>query len=192
MYLYMRDGHKVLESDLLSDQQIIDLVSKGMIDTFGELVERYQMQVFNLSFSLLANRADAEDATQDVFLRAYKSLYTYAGKSLFWSWLRRITVNVCLRRVQAAKPIYFDDMDTFIDSGDEICDSIIYSEELEELRKNIYRLPINYRSVIILKYLEDMSYLEISEILGVNVSNIQVRLSRARKMLRESIQGEIL
>jgi len=182
----MCEGHKALENDLLIDQQIIGLVNNGKIDAFGELVARYQVPVFNLAYSLLTNRADAEDATQDVFLRAYKSLHTYTGQGLFWSWLRRITVNICIRQAQSAKPIYCDDMDTFIDTDSEVCESIICSEELEELRTMIYRLPLQYRSLIVLKYYEDMSYAEISEILGESVSNIQVRLFRARKMLQES------
>jgi RNA polymerase sigma-70 factor (ECF subfamily) len=182
----MCEGYNALENKLLSDQQIIALVIDGKIDAFGNLVARYQVPVFNLAYSLLTNRTDAEDATQDVFLRAYKSLHTYAGSGLFWSWLRRITVNICIRQAQSTKPIYCDDMDTFIDNDNEVCDSIICSEELEELRTMIYHLPLHYRSLVVLKYYEDMSYAEISEILGESISNIQVRLFRARKMLRES------
>lgn len=172
-----------------SDQNIIDLVNKGKADAFSELVARYQMPVYRLAGNILANHTDAEDVAQEVFLRAYKNLDSYTEQGQFWGWLRRITVNICIRQIQTVKPVYLEDMDNIIDDDNsEVCDSIIRSEELQNLRKLIRRLPLMYRSVIVLRYLEEMSYSEIAEILGESVSNVQVRVFRAKKMLRESMQ----
>ena len=82
-----------------SDQQIIRLVIGGKTEVFGELVARYQAPVFRLASSMLANRADAEDVSQEVFIKAYRNLSTYCESGRFWGWLRRITVNTCLNKV---------------------------------------------------------------------------------------------
>lgn len=174
---------------MLSDQQIVSLVNKGKVDMYSELVVRYQQPVYRLACNLLANRTDAEDASQEVFLRAYKSLSTYSDQGRFWGWLRRITINICLRQASHIQTTAIDDLEDIIDSeSSEICESMIHLEEMEELRKMINQLPLSYRSVIVLKYLEDMSYVEIAEILDDSISNIQVRIHRAKKMLRERVK----
>lgn len=161
------------------------MVTSGKAEMFGELVARYQMPVFRLAVSILANRADAEDAAQEVFIRAYKSLSGYAETGRFWGWLRKITVNVCLKKARSVIPMPLDEIGEVPGcAGDEVCDSVICSAESEELKQMIYQLPPPYRSVIVLKYLEDMSYAEIAEALGESISNIQVRIHRAKKMLR--------
>ena len=189
MFIYVKGNIKSLEKDLLSDQQIINLVVKGDTDMFGDLVARYQMPVYRLALSMLCNRADAEDAAQEVFIRAYKSLPKYVESGKFWGWLRRIAVNICIRHIKPAITQSIDDIDEISNSGgDDVCDSIIISAQAQNLRMEVRKLPPAYRSVIVLKYLEDMSYAEIAEILNESVSNIQVRIYRAKKMLRERIK----
>lgn len=178
---------------MLSDQQIIGLVTSGKAEMFGELVARYQMPVFRLATSILANRSDAEDAAQEVFIRAYRSLAGYTESGRFWGWLRRITVNVCLKKVRSVKHTPLDEIGEVPScAGDEVSDSVIGSAEADELRRMIYQLPPPYRSVIVLKYLEDMSYAEIAEALGESISNIQVRIHRAKKMLREKAMVSVI
>ena len=156
---------------------------------FGELVARYQKPVFRLARGMLPDRADAEDAAQEVFIRAYKSLPAYVESGRFWGWLRRITVNVCLKKVRPAILTSLEDADEIPGrAGDEVYETVIRAEEAKELRRMVHQLPPPYRSVIVLKYLEDMSYAEIAETLGESVSNIQVRIHRAKKMLRERME----
>ena len=179
----------VTERDVMSDQEIIGLVARGEAEMFGELVARYQKPVFRLACSMLPDRADAEDAAQEVFIRAYKSLPAYIESGRFWGWLRRITVNVCLKKVRPAILTSFEDADEIPGrAGDEVYETVIRAEEAKELRRMVHQLPPPYRSVIVLKYLEDMSYAEIAETLGESVSNIQVRIYRAKKMLRERME----
>jgi RNA polymerase sigma-70 factor (ECF subfamily) len=164
------------------------MVAGGRQEIFGELVARYQMPVFRLAFSILGSRDDAQDAAQDVFIRAYKSLKTYSESGNFWPWLRRITVNVCLKKIRPVL-ISLDDLSEMPGSDkDSVSESVIGAMESAQLRRVIRELPPAYRSVVVLKYLEDMNYSEIAEILGETVTNVGVRIHRAKEMLRERMK----
>lgn len=178
---------------MLSDQQIIELVLKGNTNKFGELVSRYQKLVYKLAYSILSNTPDAEDAAQETFIRAYNNLSTYTDKGRFWGWLRRITINMCIRRVRPMVLTSLEDIDELCaDINDSVYESVIGAQENDDLRRMIFSLPPAYRSVVVLKYLEDMSYSEIAEALNESVQNIQVRLFRAKKMLRERMKVCVL
>lgn len=185
---YICSRQSQMENGLHSDQQIIGWVVEGKAEMFGELIKRYQLPVYRLAFRLLPNHADAEDAAQEAFIRAFQKLSTYTDSGQFWGWIRRITVNICLRKAASAKPVCLDYIDEEVFETIDICESVICSEEADELRRVISELPQAYLSVVVLKYLEDMSYAEIAEILDESISNIQVRLYRAKKMLRERMK----
>jgi RNA polymerase sigma-70 factor (ECF subfamily) len=164
--------------------------ANGRAEMFGELVARYQKPVFRLACSMLGNRSDAEDAAQEAFIRAYKSLSTYTESGRIWGWLRRITVNVCLNKARPVTMTSLDEVDEIPGlAGNDVYDTVVSSTQATELRRKINQLPLPYRSVIVLKYLEDMSYAEIAETLGETLSNIQVRIYRAKKMLRERTEA---
>lgn len=181
-----------LEMNLLSDQKIIGLVVEGKTDVFGELVARYQKPVFRLAYSLLTDRADAEDAAQEVFIKAFRSLSSYTESGRFWGWLRRITINTCLKKTHLPKHASLDELGDIATNYESVYESVVSSEGMRELRRMIHELPTPYRSVIVLKYLEDMSYAEIATALGDTVSNVQVRIHRAKKMLRERMKVQAL
>jgi RNA polymerase sigma-70 factor, ECF subfamily len=173
---------------LLSDQQLITLVVRGRAEMFGELVARYQKPVYRLACAMLSDRTEAEDAAQEVFIKAHKHLASYSEAGKFWGWLRRITINVCLRKVRPVMTSLDEISEIPGHAGDVVYETVVSSAEAEELRGMIDRLPPHYRSVIVLRYLEDMSYAEISEALGETVSNVQVRAHRAKKMLRDRMK----
>lgn len=173
---------------LLSDQQLIGLAVEGRAEMFGELVARYQKPVYRLACAMLSDRTEAEDAAQEVFIKAHRHLAGYSEAGRFWGWLRRITINVCLRKVRPVMTSLDEIGEIPGPAGDVVYQTIASAELAQELRESIDRLPPHYRSVIVLKYLEDMSYAEISEALGETVSNVQVRAHRAKKLLREGMK----
>lgn len=174
---------------MLTDQQILSMVAGGRAEAFGELVARYQKPVFRLASGMLPNQADAEDAAQEAFIRAYRNLSTYRESGKFWWWLRRITVNVCLSKIRPVVLTSLDEAEDILGhEGDAVLESVVCAAEAEELRRMVHQLPPAFRSVIVLRYLEDMSYAEIAEALGESISNVQVRLHRAKKMLRERMK----
>lgn len=174
---------------MLSDKELITAVLGGETEKFCELAARYQQQVFHLAWSMLSNRADAEDAAQESLIRAYQKLSTYTDSGKFWGWLRRITVNMCLNKVRPMMCTSLEDLGDIPDSrGDIVYESAVNSIQSDSLHRTIRELAPAYRYVIVLRYLENMSYAEISEVLDESVSNIQVRLYRAKKMLREKMK----
>jgi len=188
VYIYVR-GSEASEKDLLSDQQIVDLVKEGKVDAFGQLVARYEKPVFRLAWSMLTNWNDAEDAAQEAFIRAYRNLSRYREMRTFWAWLRRITVNVCLNRARPASLASLEEIDeSRCCVGDPVCEAVMSAEEGRDLRRMVHELPYPYRSVLVLKYLEGMSYAEIAEALDETLSNVQVRIHRAKKMLRQRMK----
>jgi RNA polymerase sigma-70 factor (ECF subfamily) len=159
------------------------MIVQGRVELFDELLSRYRRPVYRLACSILG-RDEAEDAAQEVFIRAYKNISSYRESGRFWGWLRRITINVCLKKTRPAH-VSLDEIDEMPSrETDSVSESVINAIESAELKVLIRELPPVYRYVIILKYLEDMSYSEIAEVLGESVSNIGVRLHRAKEMLR--------
>ena len=153
---------------------------------FAELVRRHQGKVRGLLLRLCSNRTLADDLSQEVFLRAYRGLVGFEGRSRFSTWLYRIAYNVYLnhrtrtrelvelprgyeRRVATADPV----------SGPGRHDL------RKDLEAAIETLPERYRAVVVLYYLEEVSYPEIAEILGVPLGTVKTHLHRAKKLLRE-------
>ena len=171
---------------MVSDEQIIKRVLKGHAEEYRELMLRYQSQAYRFAYRVLGMREEAEDATQEAFIRAYSRLGTCRDRRKFWPWLRRILLNLCLDRLRQTHPC-----DVLNETPDRITDSVEYGvlrqAELEEIRGAIAGLPNAYRIAVVLRYQEELSYKEIAEMLGEALSTIQVRIWRAKKMLAERL-----
>lgn len=156
---------------------------------FRCLVDRYQGAVHALSYRILRRREDAEDAAQDTFICVYKSLHTYRESGAFWSWLRRITVNCCLKRIPREVPS--DEVETMIDINQPCVDSVAAEYfrrcDLETIQEAIADLPVNYRTVVVLRYQEDLALTEIAQLLNERDVTVRVRLHRAIKMLTDRL-----
>ncbi len=177
------------EMELLTDDQLAKRVGKGHIEDFSELMRHHQAVVFRLAYRILGRREEAEDAVQETFLRAYQNLNSYRGDGKFRAWVRRIAVNVCLRKFSREVP--HDDLDSLPDTA---CpsDNPVEAETLAnarqaDIRRAVDGLPIAYRTVVILRYMEDLSYAEIAELAQEPVTTIRVGLHRAKKMLNERL-----
>jgi len=174
---------------LISDEQIIRRVVKGSPEDFRELMRRHQVPVFRLAYRILRRREEAEDAVQETFLRVYQNLSAYTEQGRFWPWVRRIAVNICLKRLPLEVPV--EEICEMVESEQALDDpveaEIIRRTELEGVRKAVAGLPAPYRIAIVLRYQEDLSYKEIAELTNESVSAIETRLSRAKRMLAERL-----
>lgn len=174
---------------LRSDEQIIKRVIKGHRDDFAELVRRYQPRAYHLCFRILGRHEEAEDAVQDTFLLVYRNLASCREQSRFWAWTRRIAVNVCLKKLSPEIPS--DDVlemqDMAWSHNDPVQTEIIRDLDRRVVREAISNLPDLYRTAVVLRYNEDLSYQEISELLGEPVNRVQVRIHRAKKILAERL-----
>jgi RNA polymerase sigma-70 factor (ECF subfamily) len=177
---------------------LVKRAKKGDQSAFTELVELYSERIFNLALRILKNPDDASDVLQETFTAVYEKIESFDGRSNFFTWLYRIATNFSLMKLRKDKrTVYTDqDMEEQFDNPDKI--QIHEWQDLplkdmlnDEFRKNlenaIDQLPEIYRSVFILRDVEEMSIKETSTILGITESNVKIRLKRARVYLREQL-----
>ena len=161
---------------------------------FGQLVRAYERPVYNLTYRMLGNPAEAEDAAQETFLRAYSKLATYQPERRFVNWLLSIASHYCidrLRRKSRAPQLSLEEplppewLTSDAPRPDEVVNK---NQEGERVRKVLDTLPSDYRAAVVLRYWYGLSYQEIAETTGSTESAIKSRLHRARRMMATQLQ----
>lgn len=178
------------ETEILWVQQARD----GDQVAFSKLVEAYQKPVYNLAYRLLGNPAEAEDAAQETFIRAYTRLDTYDASRKFSSWMLSIASHYCIDMLRRRRGVALsiEDLPPMIDVSmpkvKQPENVVIQEQVTDEIQQLLETLPASYRTPVILRYWYDMSYQEIAEAMGVAESTIKTRLHRARLRLAEVVQ----
>lgn len=178
----------------------IKQVLKGDQSAYGEIVEIYKDKVFQLCYRILGNRHEAEDMAQEAFIRAYVNISSFNIDLKFSTWLYRIATNLCIDRIRKKKPDYYLDaevsgtdgltMYSQVASDTTLPEDEVESLELQEtIQREITKLPEKYRSVIVLKYIEELSLNEISEILDIPLGTVKTRIHRGREALRHQLRN---
>ena len=175
----------------LDDSQLVQLVKAGEAEPFDELVRRHSVKIHDLCYKILRNYDDASDMAQETFIKAYRKINKFDGRSQFSTWLYRIAVNNCLNYIKKRRPteeIYEEMM-----SGGK--DDPVERYRSKKLREIIYeavaKLPTVQRAVFTLRTLEDMSYQEVSDILKKPISTIKVNHHLAVKNLRNYMKTKV-
>ncbi|BAD39892.1 sigma-70 family RNA polymerase sigma factor [Symbiobacterium thermophilum] len=161
------------------------------------LMREYGTKVLHLAYSYLKDRHLAEDVAQEVFIKAYRNWENFRGESSAYTWLYRITVNLCRDKARSAwwrRLLPTDDPraagtpvepDT---AGDDPEEAVVLSDQRERLLDYVMQLSDAYREVIILYYYHDLTTVEIAEVTGQNENTVKTRLFRARAMLKQMLQ----
>jgi len=177
----------------MSDSALVELVLHGDQDVFSVLVERYKDAVQNLAYRMLGNATEAEDVTQETFVRAYTQLATYKPVHKFSTWLLSIASHLAIdqlrRRRFLALPL--EDvpfLEWIVDAGVSPEQSALQGEQQDEIQRYLQRLPAKYRAVIVLRYWHDFSYEEIANALNLTPRLVKARLHRARELLARYMQ----
>jgi len=172
---------------------------EGDMRAFGELVRRYEGKIFRLAQHVTQNREDAEDVLQETFMKAYEHLDQFKGNSKFYTWILRIAVNQALMKLRRRKTDKSVSLDEQIDTGEDTVVREIAAwgedpeqrfsrEELGEILDSaIESLEPPYRSVFVLRDIEELSTEETAEALNLSVPAVKSRLLRARLQLREKL-----
>lgn len=185
--------------DTLIKKRIIQ-VKKGDQNAFAEIVELFKDKVYQLCYRMVGNAHDAEDIAQEAFIRAYVNINSYDINRKFSTWLYRIATNLSIDRLRKRKPDYFLDaeiegtegltMYSQISSDELQPDEMVESLEFQEwIQQEINELPVMYRSVIVLKYIEELSLKEIGEILDLPIGTVKTRIHRGREALRKRLRN---
>jgi RNA polymerase sigma-70 factor (ECF subfamily) len=174
--------------DGLSDPMLVELVLAGDQDAFSGLVDRYKDAVQSLAYRMLNNTTEAEDVTQETFVRAYTQLSTYKPAHKFSTWLLSIASHLSIdqlrRRRFLALPL--EDvpfLEWIVDRGTGPEQSALAGEQQDEVQDYLQRLPAKYRAVLVLRYWHDFSYEEIATALNLTPALVKARLHRARELL---------
>jgi RNA polymerase sigma factor (sigma-70 family) len=185
----------------MDEAALIESAQRGSLDSFNQLILNYQDAVYGQAYRMMGESEPAQDATQEAFISAYRSLGSYRGGS-FKAWLLRIVTNACydeLRRRQrhpttSLEPLDADDEE--IESPRWLADNGASPEaetERGELGAAIQHcledLPLEFRAVVVLVDIQGMDYGEAAEVIGKPVGTVKSRLARARMRLRDCLQG---
>lgn len=178
----------------MNDEYIIRLVLNGQVEAYSELVDRYKNMIYDLCYKYSYDYNEAQDLSQETFIKAYRKLESFRSCSSFSTWLYRIGVNTCIdwtrknKRTPSTISIDEDQYTERLPSQSPAPEELIVSTERRELvRSVIHDLPEKYRTVIILYNYKNLSCGEISQILGIPIKTVETRLYRAKKMLKEKL-----
>ncbi len=180
-----------LKMDETPDQTLVLRTRRGEVEAFGDLVRRYQGSVFNVCYRLLGERREAEDLAQETFIRAYRRLETFDEARPFGPWIRRVAANLCYNHLKRNRLVQVE-LDEERDTAPEAARSFPERsqerrETYEEIQTAVLGLPPAYRAVIELRHYQEMSYTEISDALGISMSQVKSHLFRGRKALAQRL-----
>jgi RNA polymerase sigma factor (sigma-70 family) len=180
--------------DYKGDILYIEQVLSGKVNAFSYIVDRHKDKAYNLAFKICGNREEAEEIAQDSFLKAFTSLRSFKMKSSFATWLYRIVYNTSISHVRLKKIRVLSIDDFPADATDFIAGNASEDEADVEFRKSLLNFALQKiteeeRGLITLYYFDEMSTEEISEITGINKSNIKVKLFRARQKMFDIIEN---
>ena len=174
-----------------TDEDLVRRCQSGDNEAFGVLVKRHQNRIYRLICYTLGNRDNAEDLSQEAFLRAYQSIRSFRFKANFFTWIYRITVNVCLREMRRKKVFYSLEVGRSEPSYDE---DQLGRMEKDEAVKQLYLsldcLKEREKMVLVLREIEELSYDEIGRIMDYPLGTVKSAISRAREKLRHHLTGE--
>jgi len=185
------------------DRLLVDRFKGGDEAAFGEIVSRYRDRIYAMVLQLLRNREDAEEVTQDAFIRAHRGLAQFRGESSFSTWLYQIATNLARNRywywwrrkrdrsVSLDAPVGEDNDLTLadvipaeVDSPDEVT---VNEEFVNRISKGMDKLSGGHREILVLRNVKNLSYEEIGTILGISVGTVKSRIARARESLRSKL-----
>lgn len=173
------------------------VVTEDRAAVLERLMEAYGDRVLHLAYFYLKDRQLAEDVAQEVFIKVYKGLDNFRGQSSIYTWIYRITVNLCrdkLRSFSWRRLVFTDDLQVLTKSEEDTEASALKEVRKQELLNHILKLPDHYREVLALHYFEELPTAEIAAIIDQNEITVRTRLHRARKALKDILikEGELL
>jgi RNA polymerase sigma-70 factor (ECF subfamily) len=185
------------------DAELVALAQKGSTNSFNKLVDKYHSRIYSLTYQMTSNREDAEDLTQEIFIKAFEALPRFKGRSSFYTWLYRIGINKTInyrKKRNRNRPLSIDALDQDItydevyaelDSKDSPLRHIGLNELQVKLNEAMQRLSLKHRTVVVMHDIEGIPHDEIAKIVGVSVGTIRSRLFYARRQLQADL-GEYI
>lgn len=187
------------EGGLPDDQELVAKAQLGDMRAFDELVERYHGKIYGLTYNMTSNREDAEDLTQDVFVKAYEALPRFRGKSSFYTWLYRIAVNKTInyrKKRNRKRALSLDQFDQEIKTDEIYHDlttkgsplrNMSLSELQIKLNEALQNLSEKHRTVVVMHDMQGIPHEDIAKVVGASVGTIRSRLFYARRQMQSEL-----
>lgn len=186
-------GKALSESKIWTDEELVSEITKSNNTLlFGTLYDRYSTKVYNKCYGFAKNQDEAEDLTQDVFLKLFTKLHSFKGKAKFSTWLYSITYNFCanyVTRVKAKKmgdaTESIDDHDYYLSTVEDIEEEDLFELQASRLKIALENIDPEEKSLLLLKYQDDVSIKELQSVLKIGESAVKMRLKRARLVVAD-------
>jgi len=181
-------GNMIIEEQ--SDELIVEEFNKGKSENFGILFQKHEKMIFNLCYRMLGNYEEAEDTAQEIFIKAYENLKRFRGDSSFKTWIYRIASTTCIDVLRKRKSLwnYLTKLMDYKRANPEREDDRLEKEWIQEVLKE---LPHNQRLLLVLRYIQGFSNIEIAKILSCSEDSLKVKLFRARENFKEKSKKHI-
>jgi RNA polymerase sigma factor, sigma-70 family len=175
-----------------ADAEIIARILKGEKELYEKLMRKYDQRLFRISMSIINDEAEARDIMQNTYLKAYLKLDTLQNRSNFSTWIIKILVNESLLRKKRKLKQQKNIVNELSDELETPLKQLLDKELKAILEQAIASLPEKYKLVFVMREIEEISTHDVMEVLNISESNVKIRLSRAKEMLREKIAGKKL
>ncbi|AWT59960.1 MAG: ECF RNA polymerase sigma-E factor [Candidatus Moanabacter tarae] len=185
------------------DLAYVRRVQSGDVEAFDHLVLKYRERLFSIIYNLTSNREDAADLTQESFIKAFRSLKRFRGRSSFFTWLYRIAINTTLTNLRKNRMRHFFSFEKISEevSSAEIIEalvtrtnsdrSVLLGELQEKLNEALHKLSPKHRAVVVLFEIEGLSHQQISEVMNCSIGTVRSRLHYAKQQLQAYLQAYI-
>lgn len=185
---------------MINEKELLLRIKEGDTDAFEEIVKLYQQKVCSTIFYMVKNENIVEDLAQEVFIKVYKNINKFNEESSLYTWIYRITMNVCIDEIKKEKKITY--INPYIETEDGTVEVQLEDEsqkveeilekklEKESLIKAIKALPPEQRALIVLRDIRQFKYMEIAEMLNLNLGTVKSKINRARQCLKELLEKD--
>jgi len=174
----------------MNELLLISCARGGDREAFGELVEQYRDNVYRLAYRMCGNAYDADEAAQEAFVAAWRALPNFRGDAKFSTWLYRLTTNAAIdvmRREKRHQTVGDGEMVDLADDADSPQETVERTEQQEAVQKALATLSEEYREVLLLRYMEELDYAEIAEVLQLPSGTVKSRINRAKAALKTAL-----
>jgi RNA polymerase sigma-70 factor (ECF subfamily) len=181
----------------ISDRDLLDQVRYGDLEAFDELYRRFSEMVYNLAVRMAGDREAAEDLSQEIFLRVYRHLDGFQGRSSVKTWVYRIALNTCRsrlarrsRRVRVVGAVDGEWLERVPADGAGPELVAVEREGRRRLERALAFLPLSFRAAVVLRDVEGLAYEEISRVLGIRIGTVRSRIARGRARLQRILEED--
>jgi RNA polymerase sigma-70 factor (ECF subfamily) len=172
-----------------SDKELMERFLRGEVEGFNLLVKNYKVRLFSLLYRLVGNREEAEDILQETFLRVYRQKESYDFNYSFSTWIYTIALNLCRNLYKRKKKVRFLGMDSLVNRPDPNSENFGNKNRLSSILEGaISSLPFKYRTVFLLRDVDQLSYEEVASTLNLPLGTVKSRVNRARRILQRKLK----